>query len=394
MGMSALVLLMLCNSSKDVAGIQGSGHAAAVRGPITRFGSIFVDGVEYSTAGASVRIDGQPGTESQLRAGQIVTMNGTINPNGVTGTAIDVSYDGNVQGQVTQVDSAAGTFAVLGQTVRVNGATLLDDAIQPGDLTGLAPGSTVEVSGFANTSGEIVASRIDLKAAGSALQVIGTVHALDTSAQTFSVNSLLVSYAGASVSGTLFNGGQVEVHGLSLTADGELTATQIDPAPSFNPAVTEHVDLTGIITGLSSLLAFTLDGNLVLIDLNTQLQLNGIPLGLNVEVDVQGTVIAPHVFLATKIEVKSEGASLLNGVVQSLTGGGVYLKVLGVTVSTSNTTEWVDNSILHLRLFRSTDLRVGDTVQVRGTASQSGTVTAATVERQNTTLLGSILSLL
>ncbi len=58
--------LAACDGPTDVAGIQGTGSPspAAVEGPITGFGSIFVDGIEYSTATAQVTIDGQAATES------------------------------------------------------------------------------------------------------------------------------------------------------------------------------------------------------------------------------------------------------------------------------------------------------------------------------------------
>jgi len=99
-GTTAAVLLLTCNSSIDKAGIQGSGRAAAVRGPISQFGSIFVDGVEYNTGNASIVIDDQPGSQAQLHIGQIVTLKGTVNDDGVTGAATEVAFDGTVAGQI------------------------------------------------------------------------------------------------------------------------------------------------------------------------------------------------------------------------------------------------------------------------------------------------------
>jgi len=78
-----------------------------------------------------------------------------------------------------------GTFVVLGQTVRVSGSTLFDDNIQPASIAGLQVGNIVEVSGFPNAAGEIVASRIQQEAAGSALEVKGIVQSLDMTAHTF-----------------------------------------------------------------------------------------------------------------------------------------------------------------------------------------------------------------
>jgi hypothetical protein len=381
-GTTAAVLLLSCNSSIDFAGIQGSGRANAVRGPITRFGSIFVNGVEYTTSGASVVIDDSPGTESQLRAGQVVTLQGLLNPDGTTGTASAVSFSGDVRGPVTQINSAGKTFVVLGQTVRVSDTTLFDDAIQPGDLTGLQTGSTVEVSGFANAAGEIVASRVDLRTAGT-LQVKGTIGGLDTAAQTFRINSLLVNYGAASVTGSLKNGNDIVVQGASLTPDGQLVAAIVENAPGLGAAVNESVNISGLITDVTSLLQFVLDGQVVVIDPNTHLVLHGIPLGLNVAVDVQGTMTADGVILAKKVEVRPQGISLLGGVVESLSATTNSLTVQGVTVTTDSATTYADKSTQHVRSFNLADLHVGDYVEVRVAQTQTGTVSAATLVRRN-----------
>lgn len=101
MGAVAATLLVSCGGI-DVAGIQGSGgpSPAAAVGPITGFGSIFVNGVEYTTSSAHIVIDDQAGTESDLHAGQVVAVKGTVNADGTTGTATDVIFSGNVEGPV------------------------------------------------------------------------------------------------------------------------------------------------------------------------------------------------------------------------------------------------------------------------------------------------------
>ena len=79
-----------------MAGIQGTGAPVASGvtsvGPISGFGSIIQDGVEYQTGGAQIQIDDQPATEGQLQIGQIVTIRGTVNPDGTTGVATSVSF--------------------------------------------------------------------------------------------------------------------------------------------------------------------------------------------------------------------------------------------------------------------------------------------------------------
>src|SRR5207302_8849334 len=78
-GASAILLLASCGGPAQLGGIQGSGSPVVAYGPIAGFGSIFVNGVEYATSNAQIRIDDQPGTESQLLVGQVVTVVGSVN---------------------------------------------------------------------------------------------------------------------------------------------------------------------------------------------------------------------------------------------------------------------------------------------------------------------------
>src|SRR5262245_11798717 len=141
-----LLVLGACGGGSNNGQLGGSEGTGLARGAITGFGSIFVNGVEFSTTGATFTIDGSPGTESELHVGDVVTIEGTINSNGRTGTATRVSFDDEVEGPVSSLDVAGGSFVVLGQTVRVDGGTSFDSGL--GGLAALAVGDVVEVSGF------------------------------------------------------------------------------------------------------------------------------------------------------------------------------------------------------------------------------------------------------
>jgi hypothetical protein len=379
------LLLASCGGGSDgsmqLGGIQGSGIAS---GPITGFGSIFVNGIEYSTSGAQIRIEGQSGTESQLRVGQIVTLKGRVNSDGKTGSATEVSFNDSVQGPVTQLNVAGGTFVVLGQTVRVTGSTLFDDNLQPASIEGLQQaGLIVEVSGFPNATGEIIASRIEGKSAGTGLEVTGTVGSLDTVARTFRINALTVDYSGVAPEGTLADGKIVEVKGTSFTTSGALRATRVEVSSGFGGAANDTAEIEGVITRFTSNADFELNGQRVTTDSSTQFALNGLTLGLNVKVEVEGTFNASGVLVARKVDVKLDNSSRVRGLVESVTAQSNSLRVVGVNVTTSVATELEDKSSLQLRPFRLTDLRTGDYVEVRGIEAQSGGISAAILERMN-----------
>ena len=331
------LLLVSCGGSSNtqLGGIQGSGTGVAY-GPVTGFGSIFVSGVEYTTSNAQISVDDQVGSESQLLVGQVVTVKGAINADGKTGTATQVTFSGEVAGAVAQVNTAAGTFVVLGQTVLVTGSTLFDDHIQPAGIAGLKAGALVEVSGFPNAAGQIVASRIQLEPAGKDLQTKGVVHTLDTTVRTFQLNALVVDYSAVTPSGTLANGSIVKVKGAGFTTTGALLATSVDVMQGFGGATGAPAEVEGIITSFTSNADFVLNGQHVTTNANTQLVLNGVTLSVDVRVDAEGSFDSSGTLVATKIEAKADSSSLVRGLVESLPTSS-SVRVLGVTVTTDAT---------------------------------------------------------
>lgn len=384
---AAVVLLTACGGSTDVAGIQGSGSpspaAAAAVGPITGFGSIFVNGVEYSTSGAQITVDGQAATEAQLSAGQIVSITGSVNSDGKTGTATQVTFSGNVEGPVAQVDLASSSFVALGQTVKITSSTLLDSSIQPADITGVQQGTMVEVSGFPDATGAIVASRVDVKAAGSNFQVKGAVQGLDATAHTFQINGLTIDDTSATVTGTLANGSTVQVQGSSVNATGVLLAARIQVLPGLGATNNERADIDGIITSFPSTAQFVVNGQQVTTSANTNFVLHGVTLGLNIEVDVQGQFDSTGTLVAQKVEAKPQSSSMVSGVVDSVSASSNTLTVMGVNVTTSASTVFEDKSNQHVRGFTLSNVAVGDYVEVDGSAGASGPLSASVVQRQN-----------
>ena len=72
---------------EDPSGGIDRGGSTLAQGPINGFGSVVVNGVHYATSGATITIDDQPGAESDLRVGQVVRVEGTVDAGGTTGTA-------------------------------------------------------------------------------------------------------------------------------------------------------------------------------------------------------------------------------------------------------------------------------------------------------------------
>jgi len=79
---------------------------------------VIVNGVHYSTTGTTITIDDQPGTESDLRVGQVVRVSGTVDVSGTTGTARSISFNNEVEGPVQVIDPVTSRLVVLARPCR------------------------------------------------------------------------------------------------------------------------------------------------------------------------------------------------------------------------------------------------------------------------------------
>jgi Domain of unknown function (DUF5666) len=305
-------LLALCIAGRSEGGIEGSGlRRVAVYGRITAVGPIAVNGTVYSASDARVSVDGSPGYPGELRVGQVIELRGEANADSRTGIADEISFTGNVRGAITTINPEGPTFTVLQQTVRLTGETLID-GIASTDVATLQVATNVEVSGFANAQGEIVASRIDRVDSQPAAQVRGELAALDEQAHTFLINGLLIDYGAAVVDGTLRDHATVLVRGALSTPGGALVAKRVTVTGPLG-APNEKGDLEGLITSYTSAAEFELAGQRIVGDERTNYILHGAALGPNVHVEVSGRFQANGVLLADKVQVKSAQSARAKG---------------------------------------------------------------------------------
>jgi len=201
-GLLGTAIVAVLISVKTPAGIQGSGlRSLAVLGTVTDVGGdgITVGDDTYPTSGATFKSDGKSGNKGQLHKGDVVSLSGTITADGTQSSVSEVTFNGSVQGPVAGLDVQSGSFFVLQQTVHVDSQTIFGSGIEGAGLAGLQSGQFVEVSAFANSAGELVASHIEAKGNDTGAQVVGALQALDAARQTFRINSLAVDYRGAEV---------------------------------------------------------------------------------------------------------------------------------------------------------------------------------------------------
>lgn len=371
--------------------VAGIGRTGIAQGPISTFGSVVVNGVRYDTSSANFTVNGLAGSQDDLRVGQVITVSGTIDDNGVDGSADDVNFDDNVKGPIQSIDVATSQIVVLGQTVLINPETSFDDSISPASIEGLNVDDIVEVSGLVDASGRITATRIELKPVGTELEVLGTVSALDSTNSLFNISNLVVDYSGATLDN--FAGGQinegdfVEAKGTTLNGSGQLVATQVElkgGLPGIEDGV--HIEIQGFITRFASTQDFDVTGVAVTTTANTIYEGgDAADLGPNIKVEVEGDVNSAGILVATKVDIRRAKAVRATANVDSVDAGADSLLVLGITVSVDALTRLEDKSSLDVRPLTLADINAGDYVEVRGGEfpAGSGAILATILERED-----------
>ena len=293
-------------------GIEGSGHQITSSGGVSALGSIFVNGVEYDLTGATITIDGDPASESDLGVGHTVIVEGDINDDGVTGKATRVTAGIALAGPITAVDIAVNRLTVLGQTVEVDAATVIVDKIDGQVLGGLAVGDDVEVSGFADSSGIITARRIAPRGPDTELQLIGYVADLDTAAHRFTLNGAVVDYTSATQVGfdsRSLGGAPVRVTVDSVDGNGVLSAATVTFRDLRLPgAQGDAAALQGWVTRFASATDFDVDGHKVVTTATTNIigPIDDISaVRLDAFIEVKGKLIADGAVEATEIRTNN-----------------------------------------------------------------------------------------
>jgi hypothetical protein len=391
---AALVVACGGGGGANFAGIDRLGVTS---GTINGFGSIIVNGVEYSTTGAAFNIDDSgSGTQSDLKVGQQVRIEWSSADDGVTRRAETVSYDDSVEGPIASIDLLAGSFVVLGQVVLVDLATSFDDAISPRDLTGLSVGEFVEVSGLIDGNGAVRATRIErVDASDDTLEARGTIASLDTIGKTFVINGLIVDYSQVINPPALAEGLFVEVTGQIFDAGtGTLTADKVEPEDDGVAGADDGDDgeIEGYITRYGSTTDFDVAGVQVTTNGQTVYEhgtFDPVPgNNLNRKVEVEGEVNASGVIVARKVEFKSgDGGNddidgRVSGNVAGTPGASSFV-VAGVTVTVTAATRFEDQTGVVGQGFGLDDINAGDYVEVRGAPGAGATLTAEILERDD-----------
>lgn len=332
-------------------GIRGTGSSV---GPVSGFGSVFVNGVKFETDGEVISNDGIE-REDQLEEGMILRIDGDWRDDG-SGDADTVEYDDTFRGPVSDVqqildaDGAvdAVTFTIYGQPLVVDKQTVTKRTT----LATLTNGDFVRVSGWRQPDRVYRASFLGLfDGTENDVEIEGLIDAdsLDTRLQQFSINGQLVSYDSALFTDDLGESDLAE--GLLVEVEGSISGSDFiaenvnkGEVRRYRRGTGDDIEFAGPVNSAYSASArtFEINGLIVQVDNDTEFDdgLTESDLVPGLLIQVEGTFRSDGTVLAEEIEAR-EGNASVEGVVdvntldpanETFRVGGVLVKVTPLTI--------------------------------------------------------------
>ena len=362
-----------------------------VVGPITGFGSVIANGLEFDTAAATVTMDDQPGTVSDLRIGMVVSIGGMIDSDTGLAQAGEISFIDDVEGPITSIDRAAGSFVVLGRTVFVDELTVFENAA----FDDLEVDHVVEVSGLWRHQQQLQAAFVRHVAnqymAGMTMQVKGEIADLDIGQQRFRIGTQSCDYSAAMLElggADLANGMYVRVTSTAMIQNGHMLANMVQARDRdrdrYRLCAGECLyELIGYVTAFVSATNFDVDGQAVTTTSET-VYVNGTvdTLALDVKVSIDGTINDAGVLVAERIVFHLPSLVQIKGNVYALDAENEIVTVLGIAVQTNEFTLFRDQTTSGPPTFGFGDLAIDDRLEIRAVLD-SDLVIATRLERDD-----------
>lgn len=363
------------------------------RGPVSGFGSVFVNGERFETdSDTEFRKGDDVSSESALRIGMIVKVRSRKKNSAGEWIAENIEFDEDVKGPLDEING--NVLIVVGQTVNVTDDTRLDDGLTLGDLV---PGDILEVSGHRVANDEIDALFIERKLFGEVnkYEVLGQVRDHDPEAMRFRIGGLSVNYALAELDdldGGISNDLLVEVEDENkayVAGSKILDATEVEGENRFEFAdddandIDEDADefeIEGVISEIVDANSFRLAELLVSHDAGTEFLFgDALDLAVGTKVQVDGDMTAGGLH-ARKIKFQDNSARVA-GRVNSVVGSVVT--VMGIPVDVVIGTTELEDDRDDVEPFGLADIVAGeDFVEVRG-AQFGNRIRASELERDD-----------
>jgi hypothetical protein len=409
-GFIAVVMLVLVIFIASCGGGGGGGSLAGggiggtgvTSGTVSGFGSVFVNGIEFETDGASRDIDDEidisngSDDDTVLGIGMVVTIIGTVNDDGVSGTAESIEYDDEVEGPVAAVtvedqDMVSKTFDIFNITVVVGRDTTVFVATDYGSL---AQNDLLEVSGYFDVDGKLLATRVEkegvLVLGDSEVEIRGEVSGFN-GVDEFDLGGIKITFGGTTefedLPGTVKNGQFVEVEG-TLESATSIAASRIEREDEDFGEDVDQISIEGIVTDFNDIGNFKVAGQRVNASRAT-FEPSSLETSIadGNKVEVEGTIV-DGILKAKEVEQRG-GNARVSAIVDSKnsSAGTITLQVVQgqpfITVTTDSQTQ-IEDKRDEVEPFGISGIKSGDFLNVEGFVDGSGDFIATQIERDET----------
>lgn len=377
-----VVILTACSTTQNDPSLEVDN--IVTKGVIDNFGSIFVNGTEFKTDGATLHLrdlnsDPVLVSETQVRdflkKGMVVTVKGLVSKNGLTGTAQEVEFRNTMEAKIDAngVDLVNNTISVFGQKI------IVDDSIKS-LLATMNAGDVVEISGLPDDKGQIKATFLEKKASVTEFEAKGYVKLIPGSNSSFTL--LLAPGAATGITVNVAVGTPLPAEGsfievkTAITASGStISATSLKAEVEIKPGDNQKVSIDGIPSS-GTVDDFVLNGQRVQTNAQTE-YVNGIKanFSLSRKIQAHGTVVG-GILIADRITFKVVNGGVSKGVIEKFGNGvsvnGVEFKTIGATLHLRDDKTTPDR-VLQSEAEISTLLKPGMVVTIKGGFDNTGT---------------------
>ena len=242
-------------------GSDGPSAPSTVSTGVMTKGSTIVNGVRFEDTAANISIDDTPKAAAALQNGMVVKVVGTVNDDGINGTAQRIKALVEARGRPTSVSASANPQSLVlhAQIVFVDDQTVYSNLA---GFNAITTATMIEVHGLRDTAGRIRATRIEANTMQMGDHAMDEIRGVvtggtGTNPPTFSLGGQAVN-AGAAVivpAGASYqNGSVVELYctqpcfSLGVFQASRLKVEDAQDA-AFRPASGQRMDAEGLISG-------------------------------------------------------------------------------------------------------------------------------------------------
>jgi len=393
--------------------VTAAGGASVTTGAITGFGSVFVNGIEFSRKTGlpddkvNLKFEGlQNQAEDKLKTGMIVKITGTFNSTTHRGEYEAIEFQPELRGRLDDngVDLVNDRLTVMGREVQIEANTQFDSVRDLAELTadlGNANHPELEVSGNLDNNGVLHATRLAKKSLdfsnGGLVELKGAVAAAPApTANGFSIGSTAIIVNNSTVFANMLRADLASAAGSILEVKatlnaGVFTATRVEKKNAIEAELNDNLRIKGIAAGAVLNNAFTLNGpnGPVNVKVGNALFFSGgaaatsAIVAAGAQLEVEGSLDASGAIVATKVEIELEKNLKLEGnaAAGAFNASAGTLSLNGVTVNIVATTRLRDASTNPAGALSLASIVLGDHLQITGFVTASGAFQASEVQR-------------